>query len=227
MIRLSDLLSERVEYFSSTRSEGEFIKALEKIQKVATALGNRELLYRGGGFSGTYGGSAVKQVFNQRTTYRGFTDAIHRVLKGLKDKFKLVGNIPVFVTPEKSQAEFFGTIHIFIPPESDSPILQSSLINDLTVDMSEGSKYEFTSIKDLVDSYELGWPKLKKNEAIADVSDYYLINLKQMASSVPSKWEEDFTNPKTYADLADIIGKKIWWVRKTSQARKDAGLYNP
>ena len=93
--------------------------------------------------------------------------------------------------------------------------------------MGEGSKYEFTSIKDLVDSYELGWPKLEKNEAIADVSEYYLINPKQFASSVPSKWEEEFTNPKTYADLADIIGKKIWWVRKTSQARKDAGLYNP
>ena len=227
MIRLTDLLSERVEYFSSTRSEGKFIKALEEIQKVAKALGNRELLYRGGGFSGTYGGSALKQVFNQRTTYRGFTDDIYRVLKGLKAKFKLVGNIPVFVTPDKSQAEFFGTVHIFIPPNPDSPILQSSLINDLTVDMSEGSKYEFTSIKDLVDSYELGWPKLEKNEAIADVSEYYLINPKQLASSKPSKWEEEFTNPKTYADLADIIGKQIWWVRKTSQARKDAGIYEP
>ena len=225
MIRLTDLLSERVEYFSATRSEGKFIAVLEEIQKVAKALGNRELLYRGGGFSGTYGGSAVMQVFNQRTTYRGFTDDIYRVLKGLKAKFKLVGNIPVFVTPEKSQAEFFGTIHIFIPPDADIPILQSSLINDLTADMSAYSTDE--DIKFVVDSYELGWPKLKKNEAIADVSEYYLINPKQMASSVPSKWEEAFTNPKTYADLADIIGKKIWWVRKTSQARKDAGLYNP
>lgn len=225
MIRLTDLLLERVEYFSVTRSEGKYIAVLEEIQKVAKALGNRELLYRGGGFSGTYGGSAVKQVFNQRTTYRGFTDDIYRVLKGLKAKFKLVGNIPVFVTPEKSQAEFFGTIHIFIPDELDIPILQSSLINDLTADMSAYSTDE--DIKFVVDSYELGWPKLKKNEAIADVSEYYLINPKQMASSVPSKWEEEFTNPKTYADLADIIGKKIWLVRKSSQARKDAGLYSP
>lgn len=225
MIRLTDLLSERVEYFSSTRSEGKFIKVLEEIQEVAKTLGNRELLYRGGGFSGTYGGSAVKQVFNQRTTYRGFSDDIYRVLKGLKAKFKLVGNIPVFVTPEKSQAEFFGTIHVFIPPEADIPILQSSLINDLTADMSAYSTDE--DIKFVVDSYELGWPKLKKNEAIADISEYYLINLKQMATVVPSKWEEEFTNPKTYADLADIIGKKIWLTRKTSQARKDAGVYSP
>ena len=217
MIKLKDLLNESIEPLRAHYDYDAYMAGLKTVATVAGAIGNVPLLYRSGNFKSGHRNSAFIKINNEdRKTYRaGENMAARAILKGLKKKFNLEGNIPVFTTPSLEQSKFFGGYHyIFVPSEASTPMFQSEMIRDIHADTKNTGEDD---IQAMVDSYTTDVDYNLGHEVLIDTKAYYLMST-DMADSLPRKMQQSLGDIKTYSDIADLAKKEIWITNKRKEA---------
>ena len=204
-------LLEEIEYLRPDYDDEAYTAGLKKIQKVSKDLANKPVMYRGFNAITRWRSSAVLHIINNlsggRKTFRWTDPRQKDVIAALSTKFKMRLDPPVFTSTDESWASFFGRSHIFIPAEAKTRMIQSDLVKDIGISVSKNTPD--SEISSIIDSYYEGY-KPGPNEIMVDSDDYYLINLKHFLDSMPGKWQRQFSSIRTYGEVADMVGKRLW-----------------
>lgn len=204
-------LLEEIEYLRQDWDDEAYTAGLKRIQEVSKDLANKPVMYRGFNATTQYRSSAVLHIINKlsggRKTFRWTDPRQKDVIAALATKFKMRLDPPVFTSTDESWASFFGRSHIFIPAEAKTRMLQSDLVKDIGISVSKSTPD--SEISSIIDSYYEGY-KPGPNEIMVDSGDYYLINLKHFLDPMPGKWQRQFSSIRTYSEVADMVGKRLW-----------------
>tara|TARA_R110000751_G_scaffold69172_1_gene140659 strand:- start:678 stop:1310 length:633 start_codon:yes stop_codon:yes gene_type:complete len=188
-----------------------YIKELERLKSISSKLGSAPIIWRGMNLNG-YGG--IYDVVEDRGSYRGKIDAkVDKVINALTKHFNFKSKNPTFATFEKDKAKFFGSPHILIPTSTYQAIQHKDVDDILSYIGSDVNSNK--EAVDIIKGYKKSISKSKNREVILDAKNYVLFSYTFINKILPQSMQVSV--PKTYKDLADMLGKLIWVTKKRSK----------
>ena len=210
----------------------EALEAWEAAYEACKRLRNTSIIYRG--YNPSSGEGGFFKVIEDRQSFRGASDSnVKALVAALMKRWSFKASQPVFATFQHWKAKFFGNTYIMIPLAPFTS-LQNPEVDDILTYMAKydkqhpkgGTVHGTMPNKDMdaiVNSYQRTLKDTVSSEVIFDSREYYLLALPEnwLNLWLPHKWHKKSSEIKTYAQLADLLGKVVWLKKKQLEKSGD------